>query len=73
MPQGLIPSRRSKVDPYIGGVDRNLGIKDLETSVVEASKNILKIITHGDKAHTLRKEDDVLLIGDQRDLSPMYT
>lgn len=50
-----------------------MGLRDLETAVLEASKNILKIITRGDRARTLRKEDDVLLIGDQRDLSPLYT
>jgi leucyl aminopeptidase (aminopeptidase T) len=50
-----------------------LGVRDLETAVSEASKNILKMLSRGDKARVLRKEDDVLLIGDQRDLSPIYT
>lgn len=48
-------------------------VKDVETSIAEACKNILRIITHGEKTHILRKEDDVLLLGDQRDLSPLYT
>ncbi len=48
-------------------------VKDVETSVAEACKNILRIITRGEKSHILRKEDDVLLLGDQRDLSPLYT
>jgi hypothetical protein len=51
----------------------NLPFSDLETSVMEASKNILRIISHGNDSHVLRKEDSVLLLGDHRDLSPVYT
>ena len=47
--------------------------KDVETSVMEACRNILGIITHGDRSHVLRKGDTVLLLGDHRDLSPLYT
>nr|MDO8100681.1 hypothetical protein [Candidatus Njordarchaeota archaeon] len=41
--------------------------------VTEASNNILRIITRGNKARVLRKENDVLIIGDGRDQSPLYT
>jgi hypothetical protein len=51
----------------------NLRDEDVETEVMEAAKNILRIITHGNNSHVLRKEDQVLLLGDHRDLSPVYT
>ncbi|WXG46686.1 MAG: aminopeptidase [Candidatus Atabeyarchaeum deiterrae] len=50
-----------------------MAVRDLETSMQDACSNIVKIISHGDKSHIMRKEDQVLLIGDQRDLSPLYT
>jgi hypothetical protein len=50
-----------------------LAVKNIVSIVTEASNNILRIITHGDKNHTLTKDNDVLIIGDSRDQSPLYT
>nr|MDO8134555.1 aminopeptidase [Candidatus Njordarchaeum guaymaensis] len=48
-------------------------IVNIVNVVTEACNNILRIITHGDKTHTLKKENDLLIIGDSRDHSPLYT
>jgi hypothetical protein len=44
-----------------------------EQIVKQACENILCFITTGDENHTLRREDEVLLLGDHKDLSPLYT
>jgi leucyl aminopeptidase (aminopeptidase T) len=46
---------------------------DISDIITEACKNILTIVTRGKKDRVLKKENDVLIIGDRRDHSPLYT